>query len=253
MGDLPHGQAGKKDGTHTADDATPPETGESSTSADISAANMDGKAQSGQSEDRRESSATASNSKDLVEDPDDPVSWSWWMLFRLYIFADKYSTRKFRLVILVIIQTKFFINTPRAHEAPSSGALKYAADNLPPSSPLFRFLADPFGLHRLLHRANTDPTHQAKKYFDLPSSFLALSFVSLKRHFIAVNCQGCEAGNPGHAYTHTAEDRKVMILRDLCGIYHEHDNNEEEAAHCALRRESRKPLFTAPSALEGIP
>ena len=50
----------------------------------------------------------------------DPVTWAWIWLIELYIFADKYFIRDFRMMIFEVIQIKAFQKQPREYFLPST-------------------------------------------------------------------------------------------------------------------------------------
>lgn len=153
----------------------------------------------------------------------------------------KYSTRNFRMKIFMTIQTKFHTG---CKGLPALDDATYASENLPSSSPRFRFLADIYGLQLSVKHYGESFFDQANRFDSLPASLFAASLVALKRHHDSLACKGCTSGSPHQVKTgHTHEDKKPMRARNPC-FNHEHGDDKEEAACCALQRESRKSMYT---------
>ncbi|PPJ60111.1 hypothetical protein CBER1_03142 [Cercospora berteroae] len=74
-------------------------------------------------------------------DHQDPLTWSYGSLFEVYVFADRYDTSALRNQIMQIIQYK----KRDLQDLPGAGSIRFAVANLPPTSPLRRFLRAWFG------------------------------------------------------------------------------------------------------------
>lgn len=83
----------------------------------------------------------ASHTWKLPDEQDDnnPVTWTWQNLFDLYIFADKYDTRRFRTDVITVIQQKAFQAHPRQYPLPDYIDCADMFNGLPESSPLYKF------------------------------------------------------------------------------------------------------------------
>lgn len=165
------------------------------------------------------------------EDLDDPATWHWYHLFSLYIFSDKYDVPELRSDMLDIIQMKMFARHLHGTKIMKAGSIEFAVINLPPSSPLSRFLADICGVALVFTRV-PDPV---KGLLRLPSDFIAACFLSSKRHIQALKCQTCREGVP-HDYQdgHASVDGLQLNDRNPC-FYHEHEKDGEQAKRCASR------------------
>lgn len=189
---------------------------------------------------------------DVEYDMDDPVTWPWRLLISLYVFADKHSTREFRMEILNIIQMKFMVKDPRPYQLPSYRDALPAVEDTAPTSPLYRFLADVYALHRMRHD-QAGFLNIAENMSVLPSRFLAACLAALKRHYSARTCTKCLARTAhGDAEGHTVGDVKPVYERSP-SLYHEHGKDKEEAARCALQWKSRKMVFAKLFGLEDEP
>lgn len=194
----------------------------------------------------RSSISHGTNPGKACPDLDDPITWPWQWLFELYIFADKYSTRQLRMEALVTMQLKLHVKQPRSYGLPGRQATVFAVQNLPLSSPLYRLLADIYGVQIGVRSHGRNPLEQVNHISSLPADFLAACLIALKRHDSAKSCQSCVPGTPHSGECgHTEEDRNRVRGRHPC-VYHEHGEDDEEAARCALQWESRKFTLNSP-------
>jgi len=169
-----------------------------------------------------------------------PVTWSCRWLFELYVFSDQYDIRDFRMSIFEVIQTKLFQTRPRAYLVPSVRQVAFAANNLPSSSPLYRFLVDQYAIRLSTTSPSSEVDAQADFFAELPIGFLSRCLVASKRHAVAQACAGCRSPGTGKACSgpeHSREDILKPYDQEPCH-YHEHGGNDEEAARCSLRWES---------------
>jgi len=182
------------------------------------------------------------------DNPDDPVTWTWDQLLELYVFADKYYTRRFRNAVIEVIQIKALQRHPRLYQFPSTTDSDYAFDNLPRTSTLYAFLLDLMTYDLL---PGGEDSHA-----DLPSHVLAASWFRAKQVMAWQACKKCarrrearycdsSSGCPGcaerrkedqcHAAHAELEDARAPYGRDVC-LYHEHET-EEEGRLCGKRWE----------------
>lgn len=167
-------------------------------------------------------------------DPNDPVTWPYLTLFELYVFADKYCTRKLRMTIFDIIQLKVLQRAPREYLHPCLLDMTFAASNLLAVSPLYRLLRDLYVYHGGLEITASNMRQQAENLTNLPPEFLAQCLVVSLRHASALQCAKCKKGKVCKATDHAAHDLLGPEERDICS-YHEHGDNQEEAALCGLK------------------
>lgn len=170
----------------------------------------------------------------------EPTTWPSKWLFELYVLADKYDAPDFGTSIFEIIQMKHLQVHPRRYLLPRDSDVTYATDNLPPTSPLYRFLVDAYAVWLGF---STLPTYegQVQAYDDLPAPFLSRCMVAMKRFHYASQCEACKPGGTGAECSktdHAKEDALMLPAKDYC-TYHVH-KTDEERARCTLRWESRR-------------
>ena len=173
----------------------------------------------------------------------DPLTWPWIWLFELYVFADKYDTRDFRMSLFVTIQAKFQVQKPQQYDSPNRWDMSFIAHKLYPSSPLFQLLADIFSCLMPVGTEDHSKQQQAVMFGQLlPADFLAACFIACKRRLSAICCVQCrEPKTPCDSHEHTASDFQAPQDLDVC-FYHEH-MDEEEAERCVRVWDSFKSRF----------
>ncbi|KAK4951488.1 hypothetical protein LTR10_010464 [Elasticomyces elasticus] len=152
----------------------------------------------------------------------DPVAWQWADLFELYIFADKYDTRRLRNKVIELVQIKTFLLKPTRYLRPSELDNATVYNNLPDSSGLSKFMVD-------LHVYSTVPPRSDAEYDGtLPSRMLyrlMSQATQLARCFL---CANCKSGQPCDCPSHRdIKSTKAPYVGNLCA-YHEHETEEEK-------------------------
>ncbi|KAK3702033.1 hypothetical protein LTR37_015147 [Vermiconidia calcicola] len=183
----------------------------------------------------------------------DAVTWPLRELFELYVFADGYPTRDFRMQIFEIIQIKMLQERPREYLLPTPATVACAVERLPPSSPLYRLLVDCTALWLDLDTYGNNKQKKADCLEVLPSHFLAQCLVTCKMHSDASGCSICgsnESVLECQSESHSIEDLLAPGQRDPCS-YHEHGGDDEERARCSLRWESMRYRFQKRSTAQG--
>ena len=171
-------------------------------------------------------------------DYQDPVTWLWIDLFKLYVFADKYDTRNLRMATLDIIQLKLCQTIPRKYAGPQILDVRWLAMHLPVNSPLYRVLVDAEASWFSLGDSGAERDRQAAEFSQLPVDYLSACFVAGKRYDSARSCKTCKRGGSQCKKTdHDVSDAVSFINKHPCS-YHEHGENSEEKAHCMLRWKS---------------
>lgn len=157
-----------------------------------------------------------------------PAMWDFSTLFALYIFADKYDSKSFRMAVFEKIQRRmtddFFPRPP---------TIKLMCESLLPSSPLYRFV-----VHGRLDLRETADELQRN-----PAAFLAECLVQSMRRFRAMTCDRCgPMGSHSPAMecrssTHSMVDRKDAWSPHQGCQFHEHDFGRERQS-CELRSQA---------------
>ncbi|KAK4549929.1 hypothetical protein LTR36_005230 [Oleoguttula mirabilis] len=172
----------------------------------------------------------------------DAVTWPWADLFELFVFADKYDTRRFRNALVELVQIKALQRRPKTYLLPSARSLCFAFAHLPAAATLCRFLSD-------LITWELEP-HDEAQYAGLPHQVLVASWYQTKQILARRVCGKCSRRADVHADTcaratcpSCAARRKAVACdavhadlrserapyeRDLC-LYHEHETGEERA------------------------
>ena len=167
----------------------------------------------------------------------DPVTWPYFWLFELYVFADKYPSREFRNDILDIIRTKLIQDYPRTYPVPYPSEINWACENLLPTNPLYQLLAHWYS-DLTLDTVGGTVQEQAEKLSAVPSQFAIYCFIFAKRKEAAEKCQICHSQNANEqcrSTDHTKEDATSPYSKDPC-TYHDHDGDENERAVCHWRQ-----------------
>ncbi|KAK5127586.1 hypothetical protein LTR85_006926 [Meristemomyces frigidus] len=175
----------------------------------------------------------------------DPVTWPWEALFAVYQFADQYHTRRLRQAVLEIVQIKTLQLQPKVYHLPNPATIAFAANNLPDTSPLRRFLLDVFvhaeaeNFHK--HGASDIAECSARELAILPSDFLAEGYKLMQRVRAAEECISCTpprrvSGSCLGVHGHTEEDTYTPREREWCA-WHEHDG-AEEIQECLAREQA---------------
>ena len=175
----------------------------------------------------------------------DAVTWPYILLFELYIFAEKYSIRNFRIKIFENIQVKTAQTQPRRYYLPSFPVVGYAVERLHPTTPLYRYLVDCVAVWIGLPHDDKDNQKQSEQLEVLAVPFRAQCLVTAKWCQSALKCTKC--GPDGteeecNSVYHSEEDALHPCDLDPCS-YHEHGDNDEEQARCCLRWESMAYKF----------
>ena len=180
------------------------------------------------------------------DDYADPVTWPFEQLFGLYVFADEYDSRGFRVAVMEVIQVKLDQRSPRSYLLPSSDSVKWAVSHLPSSSKLYHLLRDLYATQLGLHNAGGNAQAQGEYFASYPASFVADIFVAAKRRGNAAICQRCavkgtreECNEPVH---HTKDDRLPPGQKDPC-TYHEHEGDAEKAYRTMRWEALRKQMY----------
>ena len=151
-----------------------------------------------------------------------PVTWSYRDLFELYIFADFYDTLALRQQVLSIIQIKLMMEKPRMYEWPSIADIAYAAQNLPSTSGLRKFLVGLVSKDFTISGLGRNRISAAENLGELPGDFLAECLVSAKAERSSGACDNSKC------IIHTKGDRDNVLHGDL-HIFHEHENDSKQA------------------------
>ena len=137
--------------------------------------------------DAEDSHGNAVTQEEVAEDEDeldprDPVTWGFLTLFELYVFADKYDTRRLRTATVEITQIKAFQTKPREYLYPAMSELAWAFENLPATSPLYKLLLN-------IVCFSINPQKPAEFYEGLPNAILA---ATCNKTRLALDCRCCD-------------------------------------------------------------
>lgn len=146
-----------------------------------SGADAEDPARSASNEDT-EGDATGPHNQDETVDYSDAVTWSWSILFEIFIFAEKHDTRRLRNAAIELVQIKTLQWKPKTYDMPIPSALCFAFENLPKTSALYRFLVD-------LMTWEVDAPKDARFAEGLPQELLAASWQHLK---LILACRACK-------------------------------------------------------------
>ncbi|KAK5127595.1 hypothetical protein LTR85_006935 [Meristemomyces frigidus] len=183
----------------------------------------------------------SSEDHDHSNEGGDAVTWPWHDLFELFIFANKYDTRRFRNALVELVQIKALQCRPKTYTWPSARNLCFAFDNLPATSTLYRFLSD-------MITWELEPEN-AQQYAGLPQQVLATAWFQAKQRLAWRMCGKCAKRRDVFADTcaratcgtcsgrrkkvecgaaHAEQSGRPPYERDIC-LYHEHETAEESA------------------------
>ncbi|KAK5725004.1 hypothetical protein LTR17_013390 [Elasticomyces elasticus] len=168
---------------------------------------------------------TAKPAADYLDVADllDPVTWKFEDLFDLYIFADKYDTRRLRTAVMTLIQTKLFQSKPMSYAGLIFSECTVAFDNVPDSSPLYKLLVD-------LMIYDMDPLDLTEhdNYQHLPLSVCSEILSRTAQLVRCLRCDECQqSALCNDSDTHPdVKSATPTYDTDFCK-YHEHDSDEE--------------------------
>lgn len=133
------------------------------------------------------------------EDPSRAITWSFYTLFEIYVFADRYDTLPLRQQVMHFIQLKMNMCTPRRHPGPTFPVIKFAIEQLPDTSPLRMFLATLVGKDISLATGR----HSLNRLAIFPSDFLAECLIQskVKTRAVLVKFAGHEEGDDGKIHS----------------------------------------------------
>lgn len=180
-------------------------------------------------------------------DLDDPITWDWEWLFELYDIGDAYDTRLFRTAVIEIIQIKALQRKPRDYFMPHLEDLCYVFEQMPPTSPLYKFMIDILTYY-------LDPSNGTVVDWQvLPPEALAATWLKTKQLESFRNCSTCQSRpsslylqcdcavkgqcrlcRPCRSWGHPdIQTGRPPYFQDMCQ-YHEHETAEEKAL-CSKR------------------
>lgn len=180
--------------------------------------------------------------------PDKPTTWTWELLFDVYLFADQYSTRKLCQAVFEIFQTKVLMENygpgdPSAspYPLPDPNVVARVVKRLPDASPLVKFLVQVYAHAESVHSYYDMLSPPIVDCADvLPSDFILAMFEALRLKATTLECLACQGdwcANPDHKHEHGLNPRE----QEWC-LYHEHETEEEQQV-CSLKREQAKAVF----------
>ncbi|KAK5746359.1 hypothetical protein LTR17_000739 [Elasticomyces elasticus] len=156
-----------------------------------------------------------------VADLVDPVTWEFEHLFALYIFADKYDTRRLRSAVMEHIQTKLFQTIPVRY-VPIFVDCIVVFNNLPGSSPLYKLIVDLVAYELL----PLDP-REREHYERLPLSVSGDILGRLAQLARCLSCDECREDEHCEDESHPdIKSSEAVYKKEFCK-YHEHESNEE--------------------------
>ncbi|KAK5697266.1 hypothetical protein LTR97_007402 [Elasticomyces elasticus] len=160
----------------------------------------------------------------------DPVTWNDDDLLDLYIFADKYSTRRLRNSVIGFIQTKLFQTKPVEYKHWALDTCGFAFAHLPEASPLYKLLMD-----MIVHDVEPESITKCCNYEFLPTSALCQLLARTAQLARRANCRRCRNGHGCRRDgSHEGmENLQPPYVGSFC-LYHEHDSEEEQKI-CEIR------------------
>lgn len=159
---------------------------------------------------------------------DHASTWSFSILFALYIFADKYDSKGFRDAVFEKIQLKTLTRSPGLPN------ITTMCQNLLSASPLYRLTVD---LRLRCH-------HDENDLHEYPAEFLAECLVLSRRRLEAISCQIC--GWRGtmlvcDSTTHSRQDVEDQWGEGSWCQFHEHSDGREKRV-CELLHQTNDIL-----------
>ncbi|KAK5688820.1 hypothetical protein LTS10_000798 [Elasticomyces elasticus] len=152
----------------------------------------------------------------------DPVAWQWANLFELYIFADKYDTRRLRTKVIELVQVKSFLVKPTRYLRPNEFDHATVYNSLPDSSGLSKFMVD------LRVYLTVPPRSDAEYDGTLPPRILYRLMSQATQLARCFRCANCTTGQPCDCPSHCdIKTTKAPYVDNLCA-YHEHETEEEK-------------------------